>query len=56
MAVEWDLAEETFSVKIFVFALTPEITFPLTNAALSDITCKMKWKLHPTFYEDSRFP
>ncbi len=29
---------------------------PLTNAALSDITCKMKWKWHPQFSEDSRLP
>ncbi len=27
-----------------------------TNAVLSDITCKMKWKWHPKFSEDSRFP
>ncbi len=27
---------------------------PLTNTALTDITCKMIWKWHPTFSEDSR--
>ncbi len=29
---------------------------PLTNAALSDITCKMKLKWHPTFSGDCWFP
>ncbi len=28
---------------------------PLTNAALSDITSKIKWKWHPSFSENSRF-
>ncbi len=26
------------------------------TAAISDITCKMKWKWHPKFSENSRFP
>ncbi len=29
---------------------------PLTKAALSDIICKMKWKWHPKFSENSWFP